>query len=76
MERDAILVRVRDTGVGLTDPDRVFERFYTTKTDGMGLGLAISRSAVEAHCGRLWAEPIPGGAEFAFTLPAYREETA
>jgi signal transduction histidine kinase len=41
----------------------------------MGLGLAISRSAVESHGGRLWAENVPGGAEFAFTLPAYREES-
>jgi C4-dicarboxylate-specific signal transduction histidine kinase len=75
-EGDMLLVRVRDTGVGLTDPERVFERFYTTKPDGMGLGLAISRSAIEAHGGRLWAQNIPGGAEFAFTLPAYREEAA
>jgi C4-dicarboxylate-specific signal transduction histidine kinase len=73
---DAILLRVRDTGLGLRDPDRVFERFYTTKPDGMGLGLAISRSAVEAHGGRLWAENISGGAEFAFTLPAYRGDAA
>jgi C4-dicarboxylate-specific signal transduction histidine kinase len=73
---EAITVRVRDTGVGLRDPERVFERFYTTKPDGMGLGLAISRSAVEAHGGRLWAENVPGGAEFVFTLPVLREESS
>ena len=73
---DAVVVSVRDTGAGLKDPDRVFERFYTTKPEGMGLGLAISRSAVEAHGGRLWARNIPGGAEFAFTLPAEREASA
>lgn len=71
-----VAVRVRDTGGGVKDPDRVFERFFTTKPDGMGLGLAISRSAVEAHGGRLWAENVPGGAEFAFTLPAHRGDEA
>jgi C4-dicarboxylate-specific signal transduction histidine kinase len=66
-----LAVEVRDTGPGLpTDPDRVFERFFTTKPDGMGMGLAISRSIVEGHGGRLWAEPNPGGgAAFTFTIP-------
>lgn len=68
-------VRVRDAGVGLPDPDRVFERFYTTKPDGMGLGLAISRSAAETHGGSLTARAVEGGAEFTLALPAHREET-
>jgi C4-dicarboxylate-specific signal transduction histidine kinase len=69
----AATVRVRDRGVGLgsADPDRLFEAFYTTKPDGMGMGLAISRSIIDAHGGRMWSEPSSGpGATFAFTLPA------
>lgn len=69
-----VRVCVRDTGVGLADAERVFERFYTTKPDGMGLGLAISRSAAESHGGTLTAESIDGGAEFTLALPVYREE--
>jgi C4-dicarboxylate-specific signal transduction histidine kinase len=71
---DAVSVTVRDTGTGLADPARLFERFYTTKPDGMGLGLAIGRSVAEVHGGRLTAESVAGGAAFALTLPAYREE--
>ncbi len=54
-----VLITVTDSGIGLTAEDlpRVFETFYTTKADGMGMGLAISRSIVEAHGGRLWATP-------------------
>jgi len=63
-------VEVRDRGCGLSDPERIFEAFYTTKPDGMGMGLAICRSIVEAHCGRLWAENVePGGASITFSLP-------
>ena len=67
---DAVLVEVRDFGVGLTNPDQVFEAFFTTKENGMGMGLAICRSIIEAHQGRLWAssEEAPGTA-FSFTLP-------
>lgn len=71
---DFVWLWVRDTGAGLTDAKRVFERFYTTKPDGMGLGLAISRSAAEAHGGTLTAKAVEGGAEFTLTLPVYREE--
>jgi C4-dicarboxylate-specific signal transduction histidine kinase len=72
-EADAVLVAVRDSGPGI-DPEhleRVFDSFYTTKPSGMGLGLSICRSIVEAHGGRLWAEANePRGAVFRFTLPA------
>jgi PAS domain S-box-containing protein len=67
-----VVVAVRDSGIGL-DPrhrDRIFDTFYTTKPDGMGMGLAISRSIVEAHGGRLWATSNEGpGVTFQFTLP-------
>ena len=71
--RPAATIRVQDHGVGLssTDRDRLFEAFYTTKPNGMGMGLAISRSIIEAHGGRMWVEPNTGpGATFAFTLLA------
>jgi C4-dicarboxylate-specific signal transduction histidine kinase len=74
--RDAsngVLISLRDSGPGL-DPkslDRLFEAFYSTKAEGMGLGLAISRTIIEAHGGRLWASAnVPRGAEFQFTVPA------
>jgi C4-dicarboxylate-specific signal transduction histidine kinase len=70
---NSVLVAVRDSGVGLdtTDPEQLFDAFFTTKPDGMGMGLAISRTIIEAHGGRLWAEPnSPQGAVFQFTLPA------
>ncbi|WP_413989012.1 PAS domain-containing protein [Labrys okinawensis] len=63
-------VEVRDHGRGLRNPERIFEAFYTTKPDGMGMGLAICRSIVEAHSGRLWAENVDtGGAAITFSLP-------
>lgn len=69
--QDDVRIDVVDTGPGLTQPERVFEAFVTTKPEGMGMGLAICRSIVEAHGGRLWAENRdPAGARFAFTLPA------
>lgn len=72
----AIRVAVRDSGVGIggRDVERMFQAFYTNKADGMGMGLAIARSIVEAHGGWLEAENNPeGGATFSFTLPV-REE--
>lgn len=67
-----VLIAVRDSGPGL-DPKQlqhVFETFYTTKPLGMGMGLAISRSIIEAHHGRLWVSSnTPRGAIFQFTLP-------
>jgi signal transduction histidine kinase len=68
---DCVLIRVQDSGVGL-DPEganRVFEPYFTTKKHGIGLGLAISRTIVESHGGRLWTEPAAEGAKFQFTLP-------
>ena len=66
-----LLISVRDTGVGLPDEaDRIFNAFFTTKPQGSGMGLAICRSIVEAHRGRLWASSNDGrGATFQFTLP-------
>jgi predicted ATPase/signal transduction histidine kinase len=67
-----VVVSVLDSGIGLKpeEMDRLFEAFYTTKPQGMGMGLAISRSIIEAHDGRLWAEPNQGaGATFLFSLP-------
>jgi len=71
--RPAATIRVQDRGVGFrsTDRDQLFEAFYTTKPSGMGMGLAISRSIIDAHGGRMWAEPNAGpGVTFAFTLLA------
>jgi len=68
---DGVLVQVQDSGTGL-DPqqaDRIFEPFFTTKPQGIGMGLSISRSIVESHGGRLWAESGSKGALFQFTLP-------
>ena len=74
-ERDEIVVEVCDQGIGISDPDKVFEPFTTTKEDGMGMGLAISRSIIEAHGGLLWAASnSPKGATFIFTLPISVEE--
>jgi PAS domain S-box-containing protein len=69
---DGIRVAVRDCGVGLAreERQRIFEAFHTTKPDGLGMGLAISRSIIEAHRGRLWSTPnADHGETFQFTLP-------
>ena len=71
--RPGVLTGVQDAGIGFKpeEGDRLFEAFYTTKPQGIGMGLAISRSIIEAHGGRLWAEPNQGpGATFLFSLPA------
>lgn len=75
-EPDGVGVTVRDTGTGLRDAERVFERFYTTKPSGMGMGLAISRSIIEAHGGHMRAIDTVDGAEFSFTLPVARKESS
>ena len=70
-----ILVAVRDSGTGFgLEADRVFTPFFTTKPNGMGMGLPISRSIIEGHGGRLWTEPnVPRGAAFKFTLSVATE---
>lgn len=65
-----VQIEIGDRGNGIEFPDQIFEPFFTTKENGMGMGLAICRSIVEAHGGRLWAEKNePRGARFVFTLP-------
>ena len=70
-------IAVADTGGGIDAADmlRLFDSFFTTKKDGMGLGLALCRSIVQAHGGRIWAENNPGGgATFRFVLPVDAEQ--
>jgi C4-dicarboxylate-specific signal transduction histidine kinase len=72
-EAGGVFVAVRDSGAGLSpqDLEHVFDAFYTTKSGGMGMGLAICRSIIEAHGGRVWATPnTPRGATFQFNVPA------
>src|SRR5216683_1339584 len=76
--RDHVRVTVRDAGVGIERQgmDKLFDAFYTTKSDGMGVGLSVSRAIVEKHGGRLWVEPNDGpGATFAFSIPRDPERT-
>jgi C4-dicarboxylate-specific signal transduction histidine kinase len=73
-EPDGVSVEVRDSGPGFAPAalERVFEAFYTTKPSGLGLGLSICRSIIEAHNGQLWASPnVPRGAIFRFTAPVH-----
>jgi PAS domain S-box-containing protein len=73
-ESDGVLVAVRDSGPGLAPAslERLFGAFYTTKPGGLGMGLSICRSIIEAHGGRLWATAnVPQGAVFQFTVPAH-----
>jgi signal transduction histidine kinase len=72
-EEEGVRIGVRDTGPGLSAENlqRLFEPFYTTKPNGMGMGLSICRSIIEDHGGRLWATGLhPHGALFQFTIPA------
>ena len=76
-DHKGVLVAVRDSGPGI-DPshlERVFDAFHTTKSSGMGMGLSICRSIIEAHGGRLWAEANePRSSVFQFTLPSVKKE--
>jgi PAS domain S-box-containing protein len=75
-ERDHVLLTMQDAGVGFEpqNQDRLFEAFYSSKSGGMGIGLSVSRSIIEAHHGRLWAAPNDGpGATFAFSIPCRSE---
>ncbi len=70
-DEGGVLVEVHDEGEGISNPDRIFEAFFTTKQQGKGLGLAICRSIIDAHGGRLWAERAGGkGTIVRFTLPS------
>ena len=75
-EPSSVLVAVKDMGTGL-DPavaERMFQPFFTTKRDGLGMGLAICRSIIETHGGRLWAAPrVPHGADIRFTIPLWAD---
>ena len=76
---DQVRLSVKDAGAGFTPQaaDKLFEAFFTTKSDGMGIGLSISRSIIEAHRGRLWATANDGpGATFAFSIPCRSESAA
>ena len=78
-EGDRVRLTVRDAGMGLPPQslDSLFDAFYTTKNGGMGIGLFVSRSIVERHQGRLWAEPNDGpGATFSFSIPRAPQGTA
>jgi PAS domain S-box-containing protein len=74
---EELLIQVRDCGVGIKDPTLVFEPFFTTKEAGMGMGLSISRSIIEAHGGRIWVTANEdAGTTFSFTLPLASERSA
>jgi C4-dicarboxylate-specific signal transduction histidine kinase len=71
-DSNAVLIQVEDSGTGVSSEniERIFDPFFTTKADGLGMGLSISRSVIEAHGGRLWVSAgTTGGAVFQFTLP-------
>ena len=76
-DSDGVLLSVEDSGTGIaaTDIDRIFELFFTTKSQGMGMGLSICRSIIETHNGRLWASSgVDYGSVFNIMLPAIRPQ--
>jgi signal transduction histidine kinase len=79
MNDDRVRLSVQDVGIGLDTQnlEQLFDAFYTTKSNGMGIGLSVSRSIIESHGGRLLAETNNGpGATFSFTLPGATEPSA
>ena len=77
-EPNNILIAVQDSGTGLDKSviERVFEPYYTTKREGLGMGLSVSKTIIAAHGGRIWAANNPeGGATFSFTLPIHKGKT-
>jgi signal transduction histidine kinase len=75
-EGDRVRLSIEDAGVGFDtqEANRIFDAFYTTKDDGMGIGLSVSRSIIESHLGRLWATPNDGpGVTFTFSIPCTSE---
>jgi signal transduction histidine kinase len=69
-----VVTEVRDQGIGILDFEKVFDAFFTTKEDGMGMGLSICKSIIEAHQGRLWGSPGPvTGTVFSFAIPRAME---
>ena len=75
----SVMVSVKDTGKGLEPSaiDRIFDPLFTTKAHGMGMGLSICRSIIEAHGGRLWVTAnVPRGAIFHFTVPAHPDSAS
>ena len=77
VDAEQVQVSIEDSGIGI-DPeklDKIFDSFYTTKPGGMGMGLSISRSILQAHGGRLWAAANDGtGTVFHFAIPSYHEK--
>jgi C4-dicarboxylate-specific signal transduction histidine kinase len=76
-EQDQVCLSVQDAGAGFDDRDveKLFDAFFTTKNDGMGIGLSVSRSIIESHHGRLWAAANDGpGATFSFSIPRSSED--
>jgi two-component system sensor kinase FixL len=75
-DEQRVKVGIRDSGIGIIEGNfnQIIEPFYTTKPEGMGMGLSINRSIIDAHFGRLWAENNPDrGTTFYFTLPIHEE---
>jgi hypothetical protein len=74
---ETVLIEIRDCGVGLPDPEKIFDAFFSTKENGLGMGLSICRSIIDAHHGRLWTRSEePCGTTFCFTLPLLGARTA
>ena len=74
---DVVTISVQDSGIGIHEEnkDRIFDAFFSTKSQGMGMGLSISRSIIEEHDGRMWVTQSPvQGATFSFTVPIHKED--